>query len=115
MFAQRHKAGELPADDFAKLTDRVLLAAGKQRPYRSDNVPIDHFPGHTPHHMDMPRHTQPLRTPRCARSECAWQGWTFSTRSVQRIPAAGRRDRPVAEISLFEMPATKLTRRYGRT
>jgi len=31
MFAQRHQAGELPADDLAKLTDRVLLAAGKQQ------------------------------------------------------------------------------------
>jgi len=29
IFVQRHKAGELPADDVAKLTDRVLLAAGK--------------------------------------------------------------------------------------
>ncbi len=29
IFAQRHEAGELPADDLAKLTDRVLLAAGK--------------------------------------------------------------------------------------
>jgi hypothetical protein len=31
MFAQRHQAGELSADDLAKLTDRVLLAAGKQQ------------------------------------------------------------------------------------
>jgi hypothetical protein len=29
IFAQRQLAGELPADDLAKLTDRVLLAAGK--------------------------------------------------------------------------------------
>jgi hypothetical protein len=29
IFAQRQEAGELPADDLAKLTDRVLLAAGK--------------------------------------------------------------------------------------
>jgi hypothetical protein len=29
IFVQRQKAGELPADDVAKLTDRVLLAAGK--------------------------------------------------------------------------------------
>lgn len=29
IFAQRYEAGELPADDLAKLTDRVLLAAGK--------------------------------------------------------------------------------------
>jgi hypothetical protein len=29
VFAQRQAAGELPADDLAKLTDRVLLAAGK--------------------------------------------------------------------------------------
>jgi hypothetical protein len=29
LFAQRQAAGELPADDLARLTDRVLLAAGK--------------------------------------------------------------------------------------
>lgn len=29
IFAQRYEAGELPADDLARLTDRVLLAAGK--------------------------------------------------------------------------------------
>jgi hypothetical protein len=29
VFAQRQAAGELPADDLARLTDRVLLAAGK--------------------------------------------------------------------------------------
>jgi hypothetical protein len=29
IFAQRQQAGELPADDLARLTDRVLLAAGK--------------------------------------------------------------------------------------
>jgi hypothetical protein len=29
IFAQRQEAGELPADDLARLTDRVLLAAGK--------------------------------------------------------------------------------------
>lgn len=29
MFAERQAAGELPADDLARLTDRVLLAAGK--------------------------------------------------------------------------------------
>ena len=29
IFAQRQEAGELPADDLAKLTDRILLAAGK--------------------------------------------------------------------------------------
>jgi hypothetical protein len=29
IFAQRQEAGELPADDLAKLTDRVLMAAGK--------------------------------------------------------------------------------------
>jgi hypothetical protein len=31
IFAQRQEAGELPADDLARLTDRVLLAAGKQQ------------------------------------------------------------------------------------
>jgi hypothetical protein len=29
MFAKRYEAGELPADDFAKLTDRVLIALRK--------------------------------------------------------------------------------------
>ena len=29
IFAQRHQVGELPAEDLAKLTDRVLLSAGK--------------------------------------------------------------------------------------
>lgn len=29
VFAQRQAAGELPADDLARLTDRVLVAAGK--------------------------------------------------------------------------------------
>jgi hypothetical protein len=29
IFAQRQEAGELPAEDLARLTDRVLLAAGK--------------------------------------------------------------------------------------
>jgi hypothetical protein len=31
VFAQRQAAGELPADDLARLTDRALLAAGKQQ------------------------------------------------------------------------------------
>jgi hypothetical protein len=29
MFVKRYEAGELPADDLAKLTDRVLIAQGK--------------------------------------------------------------------------------------
>jgi hypothetical protein len=33
IFAQRQEAAELPADDLARLTDRVLLAAGKPQRY----------------------------------------------------------------------------------
>ena len=33
VFAQRQAAGELPADDLARLTDRLLLAAGKPQRY----------------------------------------------------------------------------------
>jgi hypothetical protein len=33
IFVQRQQAGELPADDLAKLTDRVLLAEGKPQRY----------------------------------------------------------------------------------
>ena len=29
LFAERQRAGELPADDLARLTDRVLLATGR--------------------------------------------------------------------------------------
>ena len=42
IFAQRQEAGELPADDLARLTDRVLLAAGKPQRFGTQ---IDWYSG----------------------------------------------------------------------
>ena len=42
IFDQRRQAGELPADDLAKLTDRVLLAAGRPQRFGTQ---FDWYPG----------------------------------------------------------------------
>jgi hypothetical protein len=43
IFIQRQQAGELPAEDLAKLTDRVLLAAGKPQRFGTQ---FDWYSGH---------------------------------------------------------------------
>jgi hypothetical protein len=43
IFAQRQAAGELPADDLARLTDRVLVKAGKPQRFGTQ---FDWYSGH---------------------------------------------------------------------